>query len=658
MIRLPICNIGSSLDPVWNTCVNLLGPNDTLPIPDSIFNLNLDLETTSERPNVASTNPHAESVDETGANLHRDCKICGIAFLFDDEKIPYYIPVRHAYLDDDDEYCYRTNDCPNVSVEKVYDWLRIILSRAKWWSNHNIKYDVHVLLNELGPLKLPKLRCTLSLAKLSAFEEQFEYGLTTVMRLLGIDITPYEDQVHQYLNFKVNGKKIKDYGLISPDKMAVYAGVDVLCIQYLLRHLVIHPKCQRVVEMEIDLLPELIKMERIGLRTDITKLGSDWHRINSDQTKRIQKIKQITGFTQFQPKNKESLRELFCDTLGWRMDYTDKTLEKMEQGIIKDENDEDIKFSFSYASMMKHHRENPELVDTWLEYQDDEKLLTSYIIPYLETHISSNELIHGSFNQILRTGRMSITAPGLQTLPPAAKEYIMPMDENYALVNFDLSQIEFRVIVHYINNRRAIEQFNRDPTTDFHTWVAEMCGIPRKPAKNVNFMLGYGGGREKCVRMLSELPEIIGNLQTQVEIDQRAYEVYRSYHSNLPELKPTSYRAGEVLRSRGYVRTLLGRHRYLPRKMHFKSFNSICQGSAADIQKDITLRLRKFFSIDCLPQCLVHDSWLFSIRKTRLSELIPEIKHEIEQPIEGVSFSVPLLSDYGVSEKNWRLCDG
>lgn len=655
MIQLPICNIGNSLDPVWNTCVNLIGPSDTLPIPDHIDNICLDLETTSERPHVASTNPHAESVDETGANLHRDCKICGVSILFDDERVPYYIPVRHAYLDDNDEYCYRTHDCANVNPEKVYDWLRIVMKKAKWWSNHNIKYDVHVLLNEMGQLKLPKLRDTLSLAKLSDFEEQFEYGLTTVMRLLGIDITPYEDCIDQYLNYKIDRKKIKDYGLIPPDKMAVYAAVDVLCIRYLLEHLNIHRDCQRVVQMEMDLLPELIRMEQIGLRLNIPKLKHDWDHIAKRQNKRITAIKRVTGFTTFQPDKKESLKLFFHDHLGWNLNFTETSIKNMEKGLITEEQ---ATFSFGYDSIIKHFKDKPHVAAIWLKYQEEQKLLTSFTIPYLETHATGEELIHFSFNQIVRTGRMSCTQPNMQQLPIEAKEYILPYDDSYALVEFDLSQIEFRVIVHYINNRRAIEQFNRDPSTDFHTWVAEMCRIKRKPAKTCNFLCGYGGGKDKLVAELSGLKEIRQELSSEDEIRSRAYGVYKAYHEGLPELKRTAYHAGDVLRARGYVRTLLGRHRYLPRKMHFKSFNSICQGSAADIQKDITLRLRKFFSVDCLPQCLVHDSWLFSIRKTRLAELIPEIKYEIEKPIEGVQFSVPLLSDYGVSEKNWRLCDG
>lgn len=644
MIQFPICHLGSTIDPIWNTCVNFITPQDELPIPNEITNLYLDFETTSEIIDIPSTNPH------------RNCKILGVSVLFDSELIPYYIPVRHAYLDEEGEYKYRQNNLPNISVERVHDWLKKLVTISKYWVNHNIKYDWHVFFNEIGFRPPCKLIDTLILSKLSNLEEKFSYGLTEMMKYIGIDITSYEDKIKICLGKLPDGTKVQDYGLIPPDIMAPYAAVDTLCVRHLQHWLKqnTHTECQRIIDLELDILPILIQTEQIGLKTDTKKLEHDWRRILPLQTTRVKRIKRMSGYELFQPDKKESLKELFCNVLGWELDFTAKSLENFTSGKIKED---EMTVSFGYASLMKHKNKNAKLVNCFIRYQEAQKLLTSFIQPYVETHISGFELLNPNFNQIVRTGRMSCTNPNMQQLSPEAKEYIIPYSEDYLLVEFDLSQIEFRVIVHYIRNQKAIQDFNRDPTTDFHTWVADMCKIPRKQAKNVNFMLGYGGGKGKCIAMLSELPDIIGKLKTQDEINQRAYNVYQAYHSALPELKPTQYRCSDVLRSRGYVRTLLGRHRNLPRQLHFKAFNSVCQGTAADIFKDILVRLRKFMSIDCLLHAVVHDSFLFSIRKERVQELIPEIKYEIERPIEGVNFSVPLQSSCKVSNKNWRYCE-
>lgn len=647
MIEIPLCSIGNTIDTNWNTCVRLLGPNDELPLPDNIEELYLDFETTSEEPHTASINPHKTEF----------CKILGIAFLFDNEKIPYYLPVRHAYLNEDGDYCYRQHDCANVSPEKVRDWLKKLFQRTKRWVNHNIKYDVHVLWYEVGidPVQFGcKILDTLTLSKLSEIEERFEYGLTGMMRLLGIDITPYEHRIKATLG-RWEGKDLKDYGLIPPFEMAPYAAVDTLCVRHLQHNLKISKECEKVVDMEVDLLPMLIQVERLGIHVDINKIKQDWENILPKQVKRIQRIKHLMGMEYFDPGKKECLYDLFVNRLKWELDYTATSKQKYEKGEITEG---EMTVSFGYASIMNHIKKHPRLVSTWIKYQEDQKLLTSFTQPYLEKHVADYCLIHSTFNQIVRTGRMSNNSPNMQQLPIRAKEYMIPYTDDYVLVEFDLSQIEFRVIVHYINNQKCIRDYNDDPTTDFHKWVAKMCGVDRKPAKNINFMLGYGGGKQKCVAMLSELPEIIGELQDQQSIVERAHDVYASYHRALPELKPTQWRASEVLRARGYVKTLLGRQRHLPKKLHFKAFNSVCQGSAADIQKWLTLyRIKKFLGPDCLLQLLVHDSWIFSIRKERVEELIPLIKREIETPIPDIKLAVPIMSGVTISDRNWRGCE-
>ena len=672
MIQLPINYLGCQLDPNWNTYVNLYGPDDELPLLDTIDILQLDLETSSGDPKKASINPHSENYDETSGNLHRGCNILGIAGVFNDDKIPFYVPVRHYYLGENDEKLLRAS-CPNIPVQKVYTWLRELFKRTKVWWNHNIKYDAHVIKNELGFFPRCKLIDTLTRCKLGPFEERFEYGLTSMMRLFGKDISVYEDEIKKYLPPR-SGKK--DYALVPPDCMGVYAAVDVLAVQFI-RNLLFkiapdifgnnssentvypHP----VVELEDAILPMLITMEQIGLNVDIKKCAKDWENINKRQLQRIKYIKAKSGIEFFDPSKKASQKELFCDTLGLKIDFTTNSLEKYEKGEITEGQ---MKYSFGYASLMKHYKKYPRIINAWNKYQEDEKLLTSFTIPYIEKHVTSDGLIHFWLNQLVRTGRMSCSSPNTQQLPPRAKEYIIPYNEDYILVDFDLSQIEFRVIVHYIENKAALEAFKNDPKTDFHTWVAEMCGIPRKPAKNINFMLGYGGGRGKCIAMLQELPEIIGSLSSQDLINRRANEVYDSYHRTLKELKPNANRAAAVMRDRGYVQTLLGRRRYLPFMFAHKAFNSVCQGSAADIQKMITLRLKKFIGVDCLLHCLVHDSWLFSIKKDKAAEYISEIKHEIEQPLHfydsrnnkiEVPFSVPIVCDFGTSTKNWKDCD-
>lgn len=625
MRRIELRTDGFRPDSHWNTCVRLIEPEDELPLPTSIENLYLDFETTSLDAEVPSINPH------------RKCRILGVAVLFDDEPEPYYVPVRHYYLDDNDDLdSIKWRSGNYRSVQEVEAWLRTLLTTAKKWINHNIKYDYHVAFNDAKIVATARLIDTLVLCKLGPYEERFTYGLTPMMKMHGIDIEPYEKEIHRCL-----GKVDKDYGLIPIEPMAPYAAVDTLCVRYLYNKLRkdISRDCDRVVQLELDLTPMLLAMEQTGLKVNHERMIADSHKLIARQPEIVRELKEITGFSDLNFESRNGKKEFFIDHLGWSVDLTDTG--------------ED---SFGKQSIKKYSATHPQIVDRWFEYQAADKVLNGFYLPYLTVHMDSHGLMHGDFNQLVRTGRMSCRNPNLQQLPKYVKECICPFDDDYVLVEFDLSQIEFRVIVHYLGNQRCIQAFRDDPTTDFHSWVAKMCNIPRDPAKAINFMLGYGGGKGKCVEMLAARKEIRAELSSDSAIQQRALDVFNTYHAALPELKPTSKRATAVAYSRGYVRTLLGRQRHLNPQFAFKAFNSVCQGSAADIQKDITLRLRPFLGLDCLMHALVHDSWLFSIKKNRVEELVPLIKAEIERPIEGIDFSVPLKSDFG-SGQTWRDCD-
>ena len=91
----------------------------------------------------------------------------------------------------------------------------------------------------------------------------------------------------------------------------------------------------------------------------------------------------------------------------------------------------------------------------------------------------------------------------------------------------DISQQEFRFIVHYAAHHKlagaqqAIEHYRTDPDTDFHNFVAELTGLERKSAKNVNFAKAFGAGVRKFAAMIN-----------QREGDARA--IYEKYDRALP----------------------------------------------------------------------------------------------------------------------------
>jgi len=242
------------------------------------------------------------------------------------------------------------------------------------------------------------------------------------------------------------------------------------------------------------------------------------------------------------------------------------------------------------------------------------------------------------------------------------------------------SQIEFRLIVHYIKDAAAIAAYQENPNTDFHQWVADMCGIPRKPAKNVNFCIGYGGGKAKVISMLASNMELVGNLAGKVDVlikenkihesqrqqvfellcARRGEQVYHQYHGMLPGLKSTTARAARNLQLRGFVFNAYGRHRHLPLKAAYRAFNTVNQSTAADIIKERTVALAPRYNQEIRKlgikfNASVHDETLANV-PIEVANNLPVLKRLTEMFEDtAVKFRVPIKMSCGKSELNWAI---
>jgi DNA polymerase-1 len=249
----------------------------------------------------------------------------------------------------------------------------------------------------------------------------------------------------------------------------------------------------------------------------------------------------------------------------------------------------------------------------------------------------------------------------LQQLKKTVKKLIHTDDEHHSFLSFDYSQIEFRLIVHYARVVHAIKAYHEDPYTDFHQWVAEMCGVDRRPAKNMNFCIGYGGGKKRMTQMLAADSTIIGDLKDKFsgerfveECGRRAARIYESYHEALPTLKPVSLAAAQKCRRRGYVFNAYGRHRHLPMDHAHKAFNSLCQSSAADLMKNRMVAAREYLSgTDVTMRVQVHDELLFHgpTEQLRDPELLRGLVGVLNEP--DAELSVPIRGKMGISGLTW-----
>ena len=131
-----------------------------------------------------------------------------------------------------------------------------------------------------------------------------------------------------------------------------------------------------------------------------------------------------------------------------------------------------------------------------LEYKTLEKEYTAYYKPILENNLEGRLFKNYSMSRI-ETFR--IMNPS-QTIKANLKALVKPYSDDYYLVDFDMAQVEYRIMVSIAKQMNMVERL-RDPEKDFHTESAAAITETkphlidkktRKQFKAINFGIPYG----------------------------------------------------------------------------------------------------------------------------------------------------------------------
>ena len=597
-----------------------------LPNLSGAKNLYVDFETSSGDPKKTSLNPW------------HDCTPCGTCITVDEINQAWYIP-------------WRTVDHK--------EWLQDLFNHCHRWINHNVKYDAHVAANA-GIIGLDQVTLvdTVTLAKIIDSDRVTRggYSLSALSQgWLKHDVSGFEDRLAAFLE----GCKSKDYGDVPDDIIAEYGCQDVFTARDLWRYLnrMRHDQCEAVWDNEIKLTGVLFDIEQYGLRTEEEELIVEEYVSTAQLLQWEQWLHESAGVP-IRPHVNADCFEFLCGMNGLPvLNYTEK-----------DNNPSfDAKTLGSYLQhpIVRADKELNETVKRMMECRKLSTYLSLFVKPFREKSIDGT--LHSSYNQAVRTGRMSCKDPNAQQLNTKAKRLIHPRKGN-AFLSIDNSQVEFRFIVHFLRNLNALVSYQKNPDTDFHSWVSKMCGIPRKPAKNINFAIAFGGGKGKILQMLSTNMDLMGNLMEAASGDIRRFEylckqrgesVYNQYHEALPELKRVTRLASKTLVQNGYVRNAYGRHRHLPEKASWRAFNTVIQSSAADLAKEQMVNTSQRYNprmkeLSVTQVAAVHDEILFEGNKEVLTQECQKISEVMER--SSIQIRVPIRVDLGISDLNWADC--
>jgi len=586
---------------------------------------------------------------QLGPSVRRGGYIAGISFAIEDGP-SFYLPIRHEGGD-------------NLPAETVLAYVR---DQAAAYDGiivgANINYDLDYLA-EAGIL-FPKIKWQRDVQVAdSLINELYDsYSLESIAQRWG---TPGKDMA-------LLEEAARAYGLKNPRAelyklparyVGSYAERDAHLPLQLLR------KQERVIDdedlwqiynLESEVQPVLLKLRRRGVRIDTKALEGIRQWTLEEETRMLGEIDQLTGVRigvdeiwQKTPVARALLKS------GVTLKQTPSGQPKIDKATLK-------AIDMPIATLI-------------LEIRQMNKLRTTFV-KSIEDHMI-NGRIHCTFNQVRRTketgdtkgaryGRTSSEDPNLQQQPargPFAKRWrsiYVPDEEGQEWMCADYSQQEPRMLTHFAElcelegAAAAAERYRTDPNMDNHQMMADLCGIPRKPAKNIFLGLCYGMGGAKLARELG-LPtkRIRARTGHMIEVaGDEAQALLDKFDARVPYVRQLARATERLAQQRGYIKTILGRRCRFPQKLDgsydwtHKAINRLIQGSSADQTKRAMVEVERAG----LPlQLQVHDEIDASINSRAQAEQIAEIMREC------VKLNVPSKVDLEIGPswgevKEWR----
>lgn len=607
-----------------------------LPSFDGVRDIYCDIETNSGSRKVKGVYPYLDFQD-----------IAGIAFTRDDEDTLWYVCVNHKYPKWD------------LPRDKIKEWIHTEFDKPKRWINHRLRFDCHFFWQKFGwyPRDI-ELIDTNTLAKI-AYADRLSHELKPLCKeWLGLDVSMV-DKVKTYLKTD----KTQNYGDVPPDILAVYAAEDVFLNRKLFKWLdeKIPSDLDGIRETERLLCPVLFDMEASGLRFDPQQVAKENKRTIEQLLIDSQKISDLVG-VEFKDSN-QMMYDIICVRLGLPIiRWNDKKNPSFDKVALQE-----------YLTL-------PEVVDSPEKRECIEAIRTyrdryRYHSFYLEgiTKHTSDDYCHPSYNPIVRTGRMSSSGPNIQQQTKESKLLILP-DPGCEILSSDASQVELRIICHYIKAHNIIEAYKSDASLDMHSWVANEVGCVRSAAKNINFAIAYGAGEKKITSMVAANEDIIAEVIEKYGRDNiyanaqgRASHIMTLYKDTFPTLKDTANRATRAVKGRrrgrknGYSINAFGRRRHLPNNRAHTAFNTIVQGTAMDYIKTRMIALSPRYNSflrdrDISLRINVHDELAWQGPIGVFGD--PEVKSHIMTTLEQspIPFRVPFYWDYNRSSESWGKC--
>jgi len=565
----------------------------------------------------------ALDTETTGLRWWAGDRPIGLSVSWDSGRESRYLPWGHAG--------------GNLDAEVVRRWALAEL-RGKRIVGLNTRFDAH-MLREWG-VDLEALGCTLGdVGHYAALLDDHRRGFS----LEAIA----QDLLGEGKLGNLDPTRMADY---HASQVTAYARRDAELVSRILAKqapLLEAQDLRRVVALEDEVIFPVLAMEKRGARIDVEKLHRWRDESEKELTLLLMRVHQAAGF-RVNPDRAEDLDRLFRErgltsgakTEKGRDSYTDEVMAR----------------AAAHDDVIKLVREAAHLTD----------LRAKYFVPYSNS-VGADGILRFALNQLRGdeygtvSGRFSSSQPvrgegaNIQQVMSIKKQIVRHGDRRIIrelfipgsglLFDADADQIEYRIFAHYSKSPRLIQAYRDNPKTDYHAIVGSMvetyrAGLDRTRIKGLNFGKLFGAGVGKISELLG-VPEDQGR------------EFVAAYDQAFPEASQLLHRVADLAKTRGYVKTALGRRARFPDgDRTYMALNRVIQGTAADVMKRKLVELHALRSEGFALRMTIHDEVVGDVPNLEVARRVAAVLDE-----QTTEMRVPLLWHAEVGP-NWRDMKG
>lgn len=408
-------------------------------------------------------------------------------------------------------------------------------------------------------------------------------------------------------------------------------------------------------DIDMPMCRVLYKMEAAGVALDQEYLESFHNRIVRKINRYYKYIVAKAG-EEFSITAPLEVGRIFFEVLkcheraGVKLEYTSKKNYKTDKGMFE-----------KMASV-------PE-VRAFLKIKQLQKLRTTYTTGLLKKISPFDGMVHGSYNQcVTTTARLSSSGPNLQNIPSRSeigrtirKCFVSRWrDIGGKMLAADYSQAEVRLLAHVSNDETLIDEYCKtDIKPDVYSRTArsmrgmapdaEVPSSMRSDQKAIVLGINYGEGAKK-------LGMTLGISKEEAEV------LIKNYLDAMPGVRDAIRQTHEFLRDNGYVESMFGRRRFIPKiysddildqwAAQREAFNHKLQSANADLIKIAMIKIDEQLEMRNLKSKLimqVHDEVVLDVHPDEFSIVRPMVVEVMENCRK---FKVPMQCDAHYAD-NW-----